>query len=82
MKGRAKLLVTGAVVVGIMATSATSAAAQEQEAGTTPMHELMMSGNPGMARMHELMMSGNPGMARMHGLMMGSDPMTLPAGTR
>lgn len=30
------------------------------------LHELRMSGNPGMARMHELMMSGNPGLSRMH----------------
>lgn len=30
------------------------------------MHELMMSGNPGMQRMQELSGSGNPGMQRMH----------------
>lgn len=37
-----------------------------QPAVAERMHELMTSGNPGMARMHELMMSGNSGMARMH----------------
>jgi len=38
------------------------------------MHELMVSGNPGMGRMHELMVSGNPGMGRMHELMVSGNP--------
>ena len=43
----------------------------ETQAGER-LHELMMSGNPGMAHMHELMRSGNPGMERMHQQLMSS----------
>ena len=46
-------------------------------AGMQRMHELMMEGNPGMARMHDKMM-GAPGMAAMHNEMHTEDDASAP----
>ena len=82
MRARARLWVTGAVVVGAMATSGAVAGAEEQERAMMPMHERMMSSNPEMARMHERIMGSDPVVLRGGSsmMMMGGDALMMMSG--
>lgn len=74
---------SSAVVVGWQAVAAADAGDAGRGHGMRRMHELMESGNPGMAQMHQRMMANDgarqahermmqdAGMAEMHRAMMG-----------